>query len=405
MARIGAQCAQSCSIYDYDLDTDSSPVSRPSLLAQTPRAMATQNQQPGRQIDSQKRNNSTDAKRFSYHLAASFIGKDRPYDPSHHVFHFNPYHHQIQSPSYKRSQRTDSGHDAFFVNRVNDSNAVAFGLADGVGGWVDSGVDPADFSHTFCGNMATAARENKTHDSRRLTSRQLMQQGYEAVCRDRSIKAGGSTACVGIAHPDGTLDVANLGDSGFLQLRLNAIHSYSEPQTHAFNTPYQLSLVPPHVAARMATYGGQQLSDLPRDADQSLHDMRHGDVIIFATDGVFDNVFNQDILRIASRVMTTSGAWEKTDNDGLRASDALKDFTDPVADQNGKPVTLQSMLATALVGAAKRASLNTRVDGPFAKEVQKYFPQENWKGGKVDDICVVVAVVVEEGNAPPKAKL
>jgi len=270
---------------------------------------------------------------------------------------------------------------------------------------VDSGVDPADFSHTFCGNMATAARENKTQDSRRLTSRQLMQQGYEAVCRDRSIKAGGSTACVGIAHPDGTLDVANLGDSGFLQLRLNAIHSYSEPQTHAFNTPYQLSLVPPHVAARMATYGGQQLSDLPRDADQSLHDMRHGDVIIFATDGVFDNVFNQDILRIASRVMTTSGAWEKTDNDGLRASDALKDFTDPVADQNGKPVTLQSMLATALVGAAKRASVNTRVDGPFAKEVQKYFPQENWKGGKVDDICVVVAVVVEEGNAPPKAKL
>lgn len=274
-----------------------------------------------------------------------------------------------------------------------------------MGGWVDSGVDPADFSHTFCGNMATAAREYKAQDGRRLSSRQLMQQGYEAVCHDRSIKAGGSTACVGIAHPDGTLDVANLGDSGFLQLRLNAIHSYSEPQTHAFNTPYQLSLVPPSVAARMATYGGAQLCDLPRDADVSLHDMRHGDVIIFATDGVLDNVFNQDILRVASRVMTSNGAWEKTEKDGLRVSDALKEFTDPVADNNGKPVTLQSMLATALVGAAKRASVNTRVDGPFAKEVQKYFPQENWKGGKVDDICVVVAVVVEEGSNPPKAKL
>jgi protein phosphatase PTC7 len=38
------------------------------------------------------------------------------------------------------------------------------------------------------------------------------------------------------------------------------------------------------------------------------------------------------------------------------------------------------------------------VDGPFAKEVQKYYPNEDWRGGKVDDICVVVAIVVEEGK-------
>ncbi len=66
------------------------------------------------------------------------------------------------------------------------------------------------------------------------------------MCRDKSIKAGGSTAVVGLLTPDGVLDVANLGDSGFIHLRLNAVHSASEPQTHAFNTPFQLSIIPPH---------------------------------------------------------------------------------------------------------------------------------------------------------------
>lgn len=347
------------------------------------------------------------ARKFSYSIAASFIAKDRPFDPSTHVYHFNPYA-QIQHPkSTPRSSRPESGHDAFFVSRVGDAGgSVAFGVADGVGGWIESGVDPADFSHGLCGYMAAAAREHREEEVR-VTSRQLMQRGYDAICSDGSVKAGGSTACVGVTRADGTLDVANLGDSGFLQLRLNAVHCASEPQTHDFNTPYQLSIVPPSMAARMAAYGGAQLSDLPRDADVSEHDLRHGDVLVFATDGVLDNLFNQDILRIASRVMVSTGAWEIPETGEVRVAGALSKVTKNAATANsspGKTVTLQSLLATQLVNAAKKASINTRVDGPFAKEVQRYFPQENWRGGKVDDICVVVAVVSEEGDAV-KAKL
>lgn len=341
-------------------------------------------------------------RKFSYHVAASYIAKDRPFDPNHHVFHFNPYA-QIQQPkSTPRSSRPESGHDAFFVSRVSDTGSVAFGVADGVGGWTESGVDPADFSHGLCAYMAAAAKEaHEEEGGRRVTSRQLMQRGYDAVSNDPSVQAGGSTACVAIGRPDGTLDVANLGDSGFLQLRLNAVHSFSEPQTHAFNTPYQLSIVPPSMAAKMAAYGGAQLSDLPRDADVEEHDVRHGDVLVFATDGVLDNLFNQDILRTASRVMVSSGAWETSPTGGVRAADDLSKFTELQASpfSPGKMVTLQSLLATQLVGVAKKASVNTRVDGPFAKEVQRYFPQEDWRGGKVDDICVVVAVVSEEKEA------
>ncbi|CAM1503045.1 Fc.00g078210.m01.CDS01 [Cosmosporella sp. VM-42] len=340
--------------------------------------------------------------KFSYHIASSFIAKDRPYDPSSHVFHFNPYN-RIQPPRNRRpSARPDSGHDAFFVSRINESGSVAFGVADGVGGWVDSGVDPADFSHGFCDYMAIAAYEHQSGSEPPLTARKLMQKGYDAICNDDSLGAGGSTACVAIAGADGQLDVANLGDSGFLQLRLNGVHTYSEPQTHAFNTPFQLSLVPPSVAARMSAFGGAQLCDLPRDADVTQHELRHGDVLMFATDGVLDNLFNQDILRIASRVMVSSGAWVNTEAGGVRVADSLDSLVQLPEAAEGRPektVTLQSLLATAIVNAAKRASVNTRVDGPFAKEVQKYFPHENWHGGKVDDICVIVAVVSKEGES------
>ncbi|KAG4220619.1 hypothetical protein PC116_g30902 [Phytophthora cactorum] len=230
-----------------------------------------------------------------------------------------------------------------------------------------------------------------------------MQKGYDDVCKDGSIHAGGSTASIGIANEDGKLEVANLGDSGFVHLRLNAVHSYSEPQTHAFNTPYQLSIVPASMLARAAAFGGAQLCDYPRDADVTQHTLKHGDILIFASDGVWDNLFNQDILRIASQLMTQLGAWEASDG-GILVADNLLAYTQ--ARDSTRPLTLQSALAVEIVGAAKEASTNQRVDGPFAKEVQKYYPQENWHGGKIDDICVIAVVVSEDGKAEAiKSKL
>ncbi|KAK2046981.1 5-azacytidine resistance protein azr1 [Colletotrichum somersetense] len=386
----------------------------PTYLARhqtTPLARA-----PHRYLSTTRSVSSASAAKLSFHVAASFTAKDRPYDPSTNIFHFNPYN-RIHQNRNKRS-RPDSGHDAFFVSRVGDSGAVALGVADGVGGWVDSGVDPADFSHGFCDYMASTAyghgsikndpTTKGTGDKESLRAQNLMQEGYQAICEDSTVVAGGSTACVAVASSDGNLDVANLGDSGFIQLRLNAVHTYSEPQTHAFNTPYQLSIVPPSVAARMAAFGGANLCDCPRDADVTQHNLRHGDIVVFATDGVWDNLFNQDILRIVSHVMTSTGAWLMTKN-GVRVVDNLKPFTKPSEDATERPpskfLTLQSVLAAEITAAAKSASLNHKVDGPFAKGVQKYFPQENWHGGKIDDICTLVLIASEDNKVEPKSRL
>ncbi len=88
--------------------------------------------------------------------------------------------------------------------------------------------------------------------------------------------------------------------------------------------------------------------------------------------------------------MTDSQAWILSgDQNGISVSDSLDILT-----RDGGEV-LQTKLATHIVGEAKSASLNSRRDGPFAREVQRRYPGENYRGGKVDDICVVVAVVVE----------
>ncbi|KAK0119866.1 hypothetical protein ONS95_011296 [Cadophora gregata] len=342
---------------------------------------------------------SLSTSKFTYGIAASFTAKDRRYNPDTNVFNFNPYN-RIRARRKDKRTRPDSGQDAFFVSRVGESSDVAFGVADGVGGWVDSGVDPADFSHGICDYMAHAAYTHKAEEwNPPLGARSLMQRGYEDICKDDTVRAGGSTACVAVARGDGGLEVANLGDSGFVQLRLNAIHNYSEPQTHAFNTPYQLSIVPEKVLAQAAAFGGEQLCDFPKDANVSQHLLRHGDVLVFASDGVWDNLSSQDILRIVSKIMLGARAWEHSDG-GVGVGKSLPQFIMADDGKSGAEEipSLQSFLAVGITSEAKSASMNTRVDGPFAREVQKYYPHENWRGGKVDDICVVVAVVCEDGK-------
>lgn len=98
------------------------------------------------------------------------------------------------------------------------------------------------------------------------------------------IAAGSSTACVLILNrANSTVYTANIGDSGFIVVRKGEIVHRSEEQQHYFNTPFQLSLPPPG-------HGDNVLSDSPESADSLSFPVLNGDVILVATDGVFDNV-------------------------------------------------------------------------------------------------------------------
>lgn len=347
---------------------------------------------------------SSSAPQFSYHVAASYSAKGDRFNASANLFTndvFDPAKSSVTLGECKRSmdkrERPASGQDSFFFSQVGTSQATTFGVADGVGGWVESGIDPADFSHGLCEYMACAARSwPLAGKPSSLHPKSLLQVGFDEVIKDDTIVGGGSTACLAVAEPDGNVEVANLGDSGFMHLGLNAVRHFTQPQTHAFNTPFQMSKTPKRMLIQMKVFGGPAaLADSPNSSSVTHHRVRHGDVLLFATDGVWDNLSPQDALSIVSRNMIEIGAWVEKDGGALDVGPELAKLTQASSSRKADTASLQARLAIAIAKEAKETSLNTRRDGPFAKEVQKHYPGENWHGGKPDDIAAVVAVVVE----------
>jgi protein phosphatase PTC7 len=370
-----------------------------------------------------RRFQSTSSSAFTYRLAAASAAKRTPPRNPKYNQDFWAYTSTNPSPTppYLRSTKADSGEDAFFATTVGSSaHHVAFGVADGVGGWQDQGIDPSEFSHGLCGFMAGTAHLHDITENGALKPQGLLQTAYDAIISNPRILAGGSTACLAVADQDGTLETANLGDSAFLILAPGKVAYKSEVQTHAFNTPFQMAKVPSRMAAQYAIFGGEvkHFSESPAQAEVVKKSVKHGDVVVFATDGVWDNLSAQDALGIVTRVMMDNGYWRNEQKETVLDSEKIAALPTKVGG-NEQGQYLPALLATAIMREAKISGLDRRRDGPFAKEVNAHFPEEGWRGGKPDDIAVVVCVAVDgringeragkatdaTENKPPKAKL
>lgn len=179
-----------------------------------------------------------------------------------------------------------------------------------------------------------------------------------------------------------------------MQLRKGTVHYESRPQTHGFNTPYQLSVFPRVNGHRASNYKNY-LADKPDKADISVLEVQHGDVFVFATDGVWDNLSPKQVLAVTNHVMKTTFAW------GYQTGNCLIGQKLPYltyAQHKNDP--LQALIARDVVLEARAGSMNKNRDSPFALKMRAQFGNKAWRGGKVDDICVVVAVVVRDQSPP-----
>lgn len=185
----------------------------------------------------------------------------------------------------------------------------------------------------------------------------------------------------------------SLGDSGFLHVRGNAILHVSEAQTHAFNTPYQLAVFPPINGHRPRSFR-EYLADPPEAAVSSTIEIDDGDVLIFATDGVWDNLAPQAALAVYRQVMKQSHTRQHSDGPARSATRLA-----PVTDPRRREDVSQAALATAIAAEARAASLNRRRDSPFSTQLRELYALDV-TGGKVDDICVVVVIPVQNESKP-----
>ena len=112
------------------------------------------------------------------------------------------------------------GEDSFFIT------PEAVGVADGVGGWNENGVDPGKISRSLMRNAAAFVRKQKANNNSASTQ-QMLTYGYNQAVLDDEVEAGSTTACiVRLKHSsDGkpVLEYSNLGDSGFVVIRRGEI--------------------------------------------------------------------------------------------------------------------------------------------------------------------------------------
>ncbi len=286
------------------------------------------------------------------------------------------------------------GEDAYFFCDT------ALGVADGVGGWAESGVNPADYArglmdvarayYTAPADPPAAAEDDGLEvspvvdDSGALNVAEAgaptRPSSMEALKRAHAEtqKPGSSTACIVQLDLDtGALDSSNLGDSGFVVIRDGQVVMKADFQEHFFDCPYQLASV------RFVPE-----TDQATDAAVLTGQVEAGDLIVVGSDGLFDNVPMEDILSVVRAVEAQGG------NVGRGSNSKAEE------------------IASALGEMAFVNSQNPEYESPYALEARRQGYELNFfeklqaakftegglqlgqiTGGKMDDITVVVGVV------------
>jgi len=263
------------------------------------------------------------------------------------------------------------GEDAFFF----DDSLGTFGVADGVGGSAREGVDPGAFSRELLRRCYQSASMGGFGNMPKLSD-------ALSLVAAAPIDLGGSTTLLLGQLVAGTdeLRLINLGDCGAMLLRPSlrkfGEHQVQYPrcvlrtqyQSHFFNCPYSAA------ATRM--------SEIAK-SDELATTVQDGDVLIAASDGVFDNMFDKDLQASVSEQLAILAG-----DDAYAAQQAVTRLAKSIA-EDAHDIGLRNG--------------EQGLDTPFAQEAaEDDYPFRG--GGKMDDIAIVVGVV-RKGERPPALKL
>ncbi|KAF8062670.1 IFT46 [Scenedesmus sp. PABB004] len=183
---------------------------------------------------------------------------------------------------------SSGGEDAYFISPAGHG---ALGVSDGVSAWAEDGIDPGDYSRTLAQHCAegyearvvTAARAAAAGSyAAKFDARGVLRYAQQAT-----VKPGSATVVLAALQPGGRLHVANLGDCGVKVVRDWRVLHATAPQQHDFNLPYQLS----HPRLFPDT-------DTADSADRYVWDVQEGDIVVAASDGLYDNLWDDELLAL-----------------------------------------------------------------------------------------------------------
>ncbi|KAI3676384.1 hypothetical protein L1987_85990 [Smallanthus sonchifolius] len=249
---------------------------------------------------------------------------------------------RVESQLIPHPKKVDKGgEDAFFVSSYNGG---VIAVADGVSGWAEKDVDPAQFSRELMRKASSLVDDEEVNYDPRI----LVRKAHAATS-----STGSATVIVSMLDNNGILKVANVGDCGLRVIRKGQLIFSTFPQEHYFDCPYQLS--------------SEAVSQTYLDATVTSIDSMKGDIIVMGSDGLFDNVFDHEIVS------------------------TIAEHKDVV------------QTAKALANLAYKHSVDFYFDSPYSIEARNRGLDVPWwkkalgqklTGGKMDDITVIVGEVV-----------
>mmetsp|Transcript_28658 Transcript_28658/g.52680 ORF Transcript_28658/g.52680 Transcript_28658/m.52680 type:complete len:371 (-) Transcript_28658:1403-2515(-) len=262
------------------------------------------------------------------------------------------------------------GEDAHFLT---DYGGGAMGVADGVGGWQESGVNPAEYSRTLM-RLSKAYLEGSDIFSEQAEARKegvlIDPRGAINAAHLHTKVPGSSTACViQLDQTNRALVAANLGDSGFVIIRDGKNLFKSKPLQHYFDCPLQFGAFPEYVEA----------TDTADMADVYSIPLRRGDVIVAGSDGLWDNTPIPEIISMAPR------RPEDVEMCSQRIANAARTHA-------GDP-TFPSPYTREALSQGLDLSFWDKISGIGFRNGKLQMRQLT--GGKMDDITVLVAFVDE----------
>ncbi|KAF0986468.1 hypothetical protein HZS_6190 [Henneguya salminicola] len=246
------------------------------------------------------------------------------------------------------------GEDSAFT--LLSSRYSLFGIADGVGSYREVGIDPSLFSSSL---MKCCSRKSSTviKNQELPDCKQIIAEGYNQLMASEKKIYGGSTINITcFDHQSGELSISNLGDSKVMVIQPSKKKLFStNSQQHYFNCPYQLSITPKNIIQTNPP------NALLKTEEFSLN-LCHRDIIIIGTDGFFDNIFKDDILKITKKY-------------------------------NYERENLSAYYHT-LLDTARKYAFDSNKLCPFGIECLRK-QNHQFTGGKKDDISLIVAIVIE----------
>ena len=152
------------------------------------------------------------------------------------------------------------------------------GVADGVGENARKGIDAGQYARSLTREGYHYIEEQLMESAKELDVREAMKAAEE----NSSTVRGSSTLSLATLKGN-VLQVGNLGDSGVIVIRNGDIIFRTVEQQHGINHPYQMGT------------GAQTTAE---DADVTKLFVEEGDIVLAATDGILDNLFDDQILAL-----------------------------------------------------------------------------------------------------------